>query len=290
MIPDGFEPDAALSGFVSIGASLTTVSATAAEKFESAANDIAAQAFSDPSRRQRIVRCTPVAAVDEGCARSFVATFGRRAWRRPLKDDEIDRYTGLATQGAALLGDFWQGLGFALSGLLQSPYFLYRVELGQPGPKPGLRAFDAWELASRLSFFLSNSTPDDALLDAAEKSALTGPHGLREQAERLLASPRGQVVVRSFFYELMRLDDLEDLKQSPAEFPRATRTVGPAMQEETLQLLAAIAASADGDLRQALDAPFTFVNQELGQLYARSTGCRGRERPRPSSSTTSRPT
>jgi hypothetical protein len=266
-VPADLPPDTVLSGFASIGSALTTVSATAAEKFESAASVIAGQVVSDPARRGRLATCTPAGAVDEACARTFVSGFGRRAWRRPLTDDEIARWTGIATAGATMLGDFWKGLGQALAGLLQSPNFLYRAEIGQPGVVAGQRVFDGWELASRLSFFFWNSIPDDTLLEAAASGALTRPAGLRQQAERLLASPRGTEVVRSFFYELMRLDGLDDLEQSPVNFPRATRTIGPAMREETLRLLEEIALSPDGDYRRALDAPFTFVNRELGQLY-----------------------
>jgi hypothetical protein len=266
-VSGNFEPDTVLSGFASIGSSLTTVSATAAETFESAANNIAEQALADPARRGRLVTCTPAGAVDEACARKFVTDFGRRAWRRPLTGEEVGRYAALATQGASMMGDFWKGLGYALSGLLQSPHFLYRVELGSPGKVPGQRVFDGWELASRLSFFIWNSTPDDGLLSAAESGALTRPGGLRQQAERLLTSPRGREAVRTFFYELMRLDGLDDLEQSPANFPKATKTIGPAMREETLRLLEEIAQSSEGDYRRVFDAGYTFVNRELAGLY-----------------------
>jgi hypothetical protein len=262
-----FEPDTVLSGFASIGASLTTVSATAAETFESTASGVAAQALADAGRRARLLTCAPAGTADEACARKFVTDFGRRAWRRPLTGDEVGRYTAIAVQGASMMGDFWKGLEFALSGLLQSPHFLYRVELGTPAKVAGQRVFDGWELASRLSFFLWNSTPDDALLAAAESGALTRPGGLRQQAERLLSSPRGREVVRTFFYELMRLDGLDDLEQSPANFPKATKTIGPAMREETLRLLEETASAPDGDYRKVFDADHTFVNRELAGLY-----------------------
>ena len=92
-----------------------------------------------------------------------------------------------------MLGDFWQGLGYALSGLLQSPNFLYRVEVGTPGAVPGparVRRLGAGHPA--VVFPLASTTPDDALLDAAQAAPLTRPGGLRREAERLLDSPRGQ--------------------------------------------------------------------------------------------------
>ena len=181
-VPGGFEPDTVLSGFASVGASLTTLSAGATEKFEAAAMNLAEQVVSDPARRGAAGELHARGPADDACARSFVTGFGRRAWRRPLTDEEVGRYVALARDAGTALGDFWKGLGYALAGLLQSPHFLYRVELGQPVAGAGQRAFDDWELASRLSFFLWNSTPDDALLDAAQAGAVSTRDGLRKEA------------------------------------------------------------------------------------------------------------
>lgn len=264
-IPGGFEPDTVLSGFASVGASLTTLSASATEKFEAAAMSLADQVMSDPARRGRLVSCTPGGPADEACARSFVTGFGRRAWRRPLTDEEVARYVGLARDAGTTLGDFWKGLGYALGGLLQSPNFLYRVEVGRP-VAGGQRAFDDWELASRLSFFLWNSTPDEALLEAAQTGRLTGD-GLRKEALRLVDSPRARAAARTFFDELLRLDGTIDLEQSPANFPEVTATLGAAMREETLRFLEEVVLSPAGDFRQAFDLEATFVNPELARLY-----------------------
>ena len=266
-VPGGFEADTVLSGFASIGAALTTVSSSAAEKYEAAAMTIAEQVLGDPARRSRVVGCTPAGPGDEACARSFMASFGRRAWRRPLSTEEIDRYVALAKQAGTSLNDGWKGLTYALAGVLQSPNFLYRVELGTAVPgMANVRAFDDWELATRLSFFLWNTTPDDALLDAAQNKKLTAG-GLRQQALRLLDSPRARVAVKAFFHELLRLDGTEDLEQSPANFKEVTATLGAAMREETLRFLEDVVLSPAGDFRQAFDAPSTFVNKELATLY-----------------------
>jgi hypothetical protein len=265
-IPGGFEPDTVLSGFASVGAALTTISASATEKFEAAAMNLADQVMNDPARRARVVTCTPSGPDDEACARSFVTGFGRRAWRRPLTDEEVVRYVGIARQAGTTLGDFWKGLGYALAGLLQSPNFLYRVEVGKPMAGTGQRAFDDWELASRMSFFLWNSTPDEALLEAAQAGRLTR-EGLRKEALRLVDSPRARVAVRAFFHELLRLDGTEDLEQSPANFPEVTATLGAAMREETLRFVEELVLSPAGDFRQAFDLDAAFVNNELARLY-----------------------
>ena len=268
-VPPGLELDTVLSGFAAIGASLTTVSETLTEKLEAAALAVATQAFSTPERRARLVSCTPAAAWDEACARTFITSFGRRAWRRPLLPEEVTSHLTVARTGAEMLGDFWQGLTYALSGLLQSPHFVYRVELGKPeGPAgSGRRVFDDWELAGRLSFLVASTTPDDALLDAAQAGALSKPGGLRRHAERLLDSPRGRTAVRDFLYELLRLDTLDQLEQSPADFPLVTPTLGPSMREEALRFVEDILWGGDGDYRRVFDTPTTFVNRELARLY-----------------------
>jgi hypothetical protein len=266
-VPAGLELDTVLSGFASIGASLTTLSETVTEKLESAAYAVASQAFGTPERRARLVSCTPAGAWDEACARTFISGFGLRAWRRPLLPEEIAAYLGIAKQGSEMLGDFWQGLGYALAGLLQSPHFVYRVEIGKPDPGSGRRVFDDWELATRLSFFLASTTPDDALLDAAREGALRKPGGLRGHAERLLDSPRGKTAVRDFLYELLRLYALDDLEQSPADFPIVTPTLGPSMREEALRFVEEIIWAPAGDYRRVFDTRTTFVNRELARLY-----------------------
>jgi hypothetical protein len=265
-LPPGLDLDSVLSGFASIGASLTTLSETVTEKLETAAMAVATQALA-PDRRARLVGCLPAAAWDEACASKFITGFGRRAWRRPLAPDEVAQYLGLARQGAEMLGDFWQGLGYALSGLLQSPHFLYRVELGTLDPNTGWRALDDWELATRLSFLVAGTTPDAALLNAAEARALTAPGGLRREAERLLDSPRGRTAVRDFLHDLLRLDALDDLEQAPADFPLVTPTLGPSMREEALRFVERILQGEGGDYRRVFDTRTTFVNRELARLY-----------------------
>ena len=120
-----------------------------------------------------------------------------------------------------MLKDFWGGLEYGLAGLLDSPHFLYREELGAPDPAaPTRRVFSGYELASRLSFLVTNSTPDDTLLDAAKAGKLATAAGLGAEAQRLLASPRAHDAMANFFTELYALDDLDSLPQSPTFFPR----------------------------------------------------------------------
>jgi hypothetical protein len=203
-VPSAIEPDQRLGGFEAVGASTTAVSPRGVEQYEGASYDIAEQALA-PERRDTVVPCTPVAAVDPDCANQFVTSFGRRAWRRPLTDEEVTTFVGIAGAAAGTLGDFHEGLQFAMAALLQSPDFLFRVELGEDTPDG--RRWTDHEMAERLSYLFWNTTPDDALLDAADAGELTTDEGLSVQVDRLLESPRAHEGLRAWFGDLLHLAD-----------------------------------------------------------------------------------
>jgi len=267
-LPTDLEPDTSLNGFASIGAARTAFSPHAIEQLETAALSLSQQALADPKMRASLVGCMPAAAADDACARQVVTGLGRRAWRRPLTPDEVNRYTAIATQAGTTLNDFWKGLQYAVAGLLQSPHFLYREELGTPNAAvPSQRAFNGFEIATRLSYFAWATTPDDQLLNAAEAGTLSTEDGLRVQAERLIASPRAHASTETFFGELLHLADLDDLPQLPNVFPQVSATLGASMRGETLRVLEDIAWNGDGDFRNVFDTRTTFVNAELAKLY-----------------------
>lgn len=266
-LPTDLEPDTSLNGFASIGAARTAFSPRAIEQLETAALSLSQQALADPTTRASLVTCTPSAAVDDACARRVVTSFGRRAWRRPLTADEVNRYTAVAIQASTTLMDFWNGLRFAVAGILQSPHFLYREELGTPMAAMSQRAFNGFEIATRLSYFAWATTPDDQLLTAAEAGTLSSDAGLREQAERLVASPRAHAATETFFTELLRLADLDDLPQLPSVYPQVTATLGASMRGETLRVLEDIAWNGGADFRTVFETRSTFLNAELAKLY-----------------------
>jgi hypothetical protein len=146
-VPADLEPDTAQNGFFAIAASHATISPAAAEKLEHAAYDLAAQALA-PEHRDQLMPCKPSGVSDAACARQFVQKLGRGAFRRPLTAAELATYVKLATDAATTLKDFHAGLEFALAGLLQSPNFLFRVELGEPDAAGGGRLrYTGYELA-----------------------------------------------------------------------------------------------------------------------------------------------
>ncbi|AKF10551.1 Cellulose-binding domain protein [Sandaracinus amylolyticus] len=259
------EADTPVNGFVAIGSARTTISPRAAELYESAALRIAESELTDPARRGDVVPCTPSGTVDSACAREFVETFGRRAWRRPLAVDEVTRYVAIADQSATVLGDFYEGLAMATAGLLQSPNFLFRVEIGEEAD--GRRRYSSVEMASRLSYLIWNAPPDEALLAAGERGDLVDAELLRAQAERMVAEERSRGALRDFFAELLRLEGLDRLPQDPDEFPAMSATIGAAMRESTLRTIEDHLLVEGGSYRDLFTTRTTFVNPELAALY-----------------------
>jgi hypothetical protein len=259
------EDDLRLSGLQSIGATATALSPRGTELLEAAADQIVARAFTDPARRVALTGCDPAQAA---CLQGFIAQFGRRAWRRPLGSEESARYVALAQLGATRTGDAWAGLRFAVMGLLQSPHFLYRVELGQPvAGDPTRRELTPFELASRLSFFLTDRGPDDALLDAAGQNKLSRAEDLAAQAQRLLGSPRATAALEHFYADYLDLDSLDGLSKDPTAFPDFTDALKAAMRSETVQTLRTLTFDEQADFRTLFTTRTTFVSAELARLY-----------------------
>lgn len=267
VIPTALEPDQAQGGFIAVGSSFSTVSARGVEQYEKAAYTIAKQALA-PERRDRLVSCKPAAVSDDACARSTLEALGRKVWRRPLAKEELDPLVATSSKAATVLNDFHEGLQFGVAALLQSPNFLYRAAVGEDDPaSPGKRRYTAYEMASRLSFFLWNTTPDDELLDAAQSGALVDASGLQQQAERLLASPRAREGARNFFGEYLGLSELTHLSKDPTVFTYFSPEVGPAAREETLRLFEHFVFDLDADYRDLLTTRVTFVNPKLASMY-----------------------
>lgn len=259
------DADVAINGFVTVGGSYATVSPLGVERYESAARHIAAQAVDRPAVLKRIVPCTPKAPEDAACFTQFAADFGRRAWRRPLTEAEAGQLAELGVTAAQTLGSFNHGVRVIVSTLLQSPYFLFRREVGADG------RFDDWEMASRLSYFLNNTMPDDELLAAAEAGHLHEPGDIGKQAARLLAKSEARQAVRNFFGELLQIGVLDTLTKDTVAFPDFTPGFGADAREETLRLIDDLVFERDADIRSLLTSRETFVNARLAELYGIET-------------------
>jgi hypothetical protein len=261
------EQDTAINGFVEIGAARTTLSPAAVEKYESAAFELAEQALT-ADRRAELVGCAPTAVTDRACTRAFVTRFGRRALRRPLSDEEVTRYATLADDAATALGNFWEGIPFAIAGLLQAPSFLFRVELGEPDPaNPARLRYDDYEMASRLSFLFWNTTPDDMLLDAAEAGELTTTDGLAAQVARLAGDQRARAALANFHLERLGLEELDHVAKDSALFPQMNAALLNAMREDILRTIEHETLDRGGDFRDLLTTRVSFVDAALAKVY-----------------------
>lgn len=266
ILPATLEPDQRIEGLYSVGAARTTISSYGVEKYESAAFSVARQVMADPARRERWVGCTPADTVDDACAAEVLGPLGRRAWRRPLTTTELDTIVSLADEAARELDDFDAGLEFGIAALLTSPHFLYRVEIGDGAEAPDA-AYGDHEMASRLSFFLWNTIPDEELLDAAAAGELTEDAGLEAQVDRMLADDRARDGVRALFSEMLHLDELDELNKDPVVFTYMRDTLGASAREETLLGVEALVFDDDGAYMDLFTTRRTFLNRELAALY-----------------------
>ncbi|MEM7153377.1 MAG: DUF1592 domain-containing protein [Myxococcota bacterium] len=207
----------------------------------------------------------PCAPESDGCLEQFVDSFGRRAFRRPLTDAEVSMYAELG--GSDPLEDHAR---LAIQAMLQSPYFLYHLELSLPDPATGpdsVVALGQYELASRLSFFLWDSVPDDVLLDAAAIDELSTPEQLLAQAERMLEDPRAREAVAAFHEQWLGIDELEIITKDPSVYPDYSHELRDAMRHETRRFSSSVVLSGDGRLETLLTAPYSYLEGPLYELY-----------------------
>ena len=222
-----------------------------------------------PSRRAIFV-CRPDTASDadeRACAAEIVSRLARRAYRRPVTPADLDTLLGFFESGRESGGSFEAGIQLALERMLVDPDFLLRVERDPAGAAPGqpYRLSDV-EIASRLSFFLWGSIPDEPLLDAAERGALTDPTGLDAQVGRMLADPRARSLVDDFALQWLHLRNLEDVTGDPVPFPDFDDNLVEAFRQETTLFLASTLRE-DRSVLDLLDADYTFVNERLARHY-----------------------
>jgi hypothetical protein len=278
-IADVFAPDVPITGrferalreqgLIAIGTGIGGMSPFSFEQYDISARSIAAEVTSE-KRRVQFVPCRPKAdnAFDADCATKFADTYGLKLFRRPLARDERDRYVAVVKAAQAKLGNFYQGLEFALVGMLQSPHFLMRMEHTEKDPlHPGALRLDAWSRATRLSYFLTNSTPDAELLRAAGAGELDTTPGLQRQVDRLIASPRLEAAVRAFFWDMLQFDGFNDLFKDPTIYPAYNSTVARDAQEQTLRTIVSHLLTDQGDYRDLYTTRKSWMTRPLGIIY-----------------------
>ncbi len=219
--------------------------------------------------RQRIFSCYPRTAAEElPCAEEILANLAMRAFRRPLSEEDIAERLAYYHDGRASNGSFERGIEFGVAGILASPHFLYRAEEAPAGITAGAYRISDLELASRLSFFLWSTLPDDELRTVAARNELREPAILRAQVERMLADPRSESLASNFAYQWLHLDKLDDLEPDRSLFPHASR-----QNDQRRNFVKEITMFVDSVFREdrsvteLLTADYTFLNESLATHY-----------------------
>jgi hypothetical protein len=231
------------------------------DRYADAADQLAAKAVANLAA---LVPCDPKAG-DATCADKFIASFGKRAYRRPLAPAEIERLKKVYTAG----GTFTDGVQLVISALLQSPKFLYLPEPVPAGSAGKVVAIDHWAMATRLSYFFLNTMPDDALFAAAEAGQLGTPELIGKQATRLMGDARFRATVSAFHAQWLELAQLQGAEKDAKLFPMAVwnPVLKAALAEESRRFVEYVLTEGDGKAETLLSAPFSFLSGPLYDFY-----------------------
>ncbi|MDP1916774.1 MAG: DUF1592 domain-containing protein [Myxococcales bacterium] len=206
--------------------------------------------------------CRPTGSDARPCAEQFVTTFGRRVFRRPLTMEEVTRYSSVIVAAPS----FDAGLVRAAEWMFSSPHFLYRSELGVP-QADGTFRLTPWELATALSYSLWQTTPDDALLDAAAQGKLSTPDDVAREARRLLTDLRARVAMGTFATQWLGLERLTTVDKAPGVYPSFTPELRASMATETPAFFEHVLFDGTGRFEELFTAPYSFVDGPLARHY-----------------------
>jgi hypothetical protein len=254
-----FPPDEALGAF----GSGTAVSLLQTEQYMAAAEQLAADAVAD---LPALLPCDPAEIGEDACALEFIESFGLHAWRRPLAPSEVETIAALYASTKPLDG-FAASIELVVAAMLQSPYFLYRAELGASEGTGAVVPLSAYEIATRLSYLLWNSMPDDALFAAAASGELETADGVEAQARRMLTDARAQGAARNFFVQYLGLAGIEDVGKDGTLHPEWSPAIARKMRREAMEFVDHVLWEGDGRFETLMTGSFTFVDEELAGVY-----------------------
>jgi hypothetical protein len=258
----GFPGEEVTNGFHN-NAETRSVSDVLQEGYLSAAEQLAGDAV---AHLDTILSCDPAKAGETACLDTFLDTFGKRAWRRPLSDPEKENLRAAFAVGRAT--SFQDGIGTVIQLLLLSPQFLYRYEQGNPVAGTQYARLTPYEVASRLSFLLWGTMPDQALMAAADAGKLQTRAEILAQARRMVDDQNHTApMVIEFAGQWLNLDDLATIDKEVTAFPTWKPELRAPLRTETDTFLQHVLWQGDGKLATLLTAPYTFMNQTLAAYY-----------------------
>jgi len=234
------------------------------EQFMNAAEGIAGRAVA--ANLSTLAPCAGTSNAERAsCGSSFVASFGKRAFRRPLTTDEAQSFNTLFS-GLNSTRGYSAAVELTMQALLQSPQFLYRLDSERaPTVESGAVPLDSYQIASRMSYFLTGSMPDSVLFGAADAGALSSTAEIETQARRLLETSRAKAMVRDFNQQWLQLDQLSGLARNPPQGMADVKGIGADYRESLQQFLDQVFWE-HGDLPSLFSSPQTFVNARLGAV------------------------
>jgi hypothetical protein len=260
---DDFPADDRGFGFDNV-ADILSLSPLHIEMYQRAAEQLVNEALAG-AQRTRLIGCD-LAAGGDACARTSLAAFARRAWRRPVTDAEVDRLMTAVALARSKGDSYDQGMNLALQAVLISPSFVFRVEIDPSPTSLTPHPLNSHEVASRLSYFLWSTMPDDELFAAADAGALLDPAVVRGQVTRMLASAKATALVDNFAGQWLYTRKIDEAQPDAATFPGFDAPLRAAMKKET-ELLFSEMAFRGLPADRLLTADFTFLNDRLARHY-----------------------
>jgi len=229
---------------------------------------LARELTQDAASAIALAGCDPAALGDVACGQQFIQSFLLRAFRRPVEPADASAYEAAFTKGRELGADFASGIRAVVERVLQTPQFLYRVEFGEvlDATRQVARP-TGYEMATRLSYLMWGTLPDQALFDSAQQGKLDSKEGVLAAARRLLADPRAREVVSFFHGQLLGTRGLDALERNAEFYPSFKPGMGALFRQETEHFLDDVVWNGSGGLGAMFTAPYTFVNAPLAAFY-----------------------
>lgn len=239
--------------------------------YKHAAESIAAKAVVDAGARAKAAPCAATGGDEAACVRQVIRDLGQRAFRRPLTDVELARFEKIYTDRALITegGTFDQALELVIRGLLLSPSFLMRSEISEQLVGSNY-ALNGYEVASRLSYMLWGSMPDDALFTAAAADKLSTPEGILDEAKRMLADPKARARVNQFHEHYAHIGPntrWNAIQRDPGIYPLFKESMVPLLAEETRRIFDHVVFELKGSFQELMTTPVAFVNNTTASLY-----------------------
>jgi hypothetical protein len=264
---DVLPPEEEVAGFNNQAAALTS-SDLLIEQYMKVAEDVSARAVLNIG--SLLPECDPMLDGNDTCALSFIEDFGKRAFRQPLSQTEVERLKSVFDWAVNEpdLGRFEDGIQVVIEATLQSPSFLYRAELGSETPIEGdVVPFTSWEMATKLSYMLWNTMPDGELFAAAEADELRTRDQIAAQANRMLDDDKARDLIRNFHTQWLLLTHLDSVTKDASVYPAFSGSLRPLWTEEIQAFIEHVILEGDGSLQTLLTADYSFMNEELASFY-----------------------